>query len=117
MSTPDLFDWGAQQQRVLDREEDGAPESALQARFEAFHRDNPHVYAKLVQLTREARAVGHQLVGIGMLWEVMRWQLWMQTKSGDGLKLNNNHRSRYARLIMTQEPDLAGVFETRELRS
>ncbi|MCL6455085.1 MAG: hypothetical protein K6T78_15875 [Alicyclobacillus sp.] len=25
-------------------------------------------------------------------------------------------RSRYARLIMDQEPDLAGIFETRELR-
>jgi hypothetical protein len=88
----------------------------LQARFEAFHAENPHVYAVLVRLAREARAVGHERVGIATLFEVARWQISMSTSDPD-FKLNNSFRSRYARLIMEQEPDLAGIFETRELRS
>ena len=29
-------------------------------------------------------------------------------------KLNNNFTAHYARLLMAQEPDLEGFFETRE---
>lgn len=31
--------------------------------------------------------------------------------------INNSFRSRYARLIMANEPDLVGLFETRQLRT
>lgn len=91
--------------------------SDLQADFERFHRDNPRVYEELVRLARQAVA-GRRLarVGIGMLWEVLRWHFWLQTTDVE-FKLNNNHRSRYARLIMDSEPDLRGVFETRGLKS
>jgi len=121
MPTADLFDWGkaaAVAKEAVDTcgERSRVPESELQARFEAFHAANPRVYATLVRLAREARAVGHQRVGIAMLFEVARWQLSIQT-TGDDFKLNNSYRSRFARLIMAQEPDLAGVFETRELLS
>lgn len=112
MSQMHLLDWAPPPAPEVDDEE-----SRLERAFRAFHEESPHVYAKLVQLAREARAVGQQRVGIGMLWEVLRWQLFVATTSDDGFKLNNNHRSRYARLIMAQEPDLADVFETRELRS
>lgn len=116
-----LFDWAAAadlaKTAVEERgERTRLPESELQARFEAFHAANPRVYATLVRLAREAHAVGHQRVGIAMLFEVARWQLSVVT-TGDDFKLNNSWRSRYARLIMAQEQDLAGVFETRELLS
>jgi hypothetical protein len=87
----------------------------LQRAFEAFHAANPQVYATLVRLARGYFTAGRH-VGIGHLWEVMRWQRWVETR-GDFFRLNNNWRSRYARLIMEQEPDLAGYFETRRLRS
>lgn len=116
-----LFDWAnaatRAQQAVEERgERTRLPESELQARFEAFHAANPRVYATLVRLAREARAVGHQRVGIAMLYEVARWQLSIAT-TGDAFKINNSWRSRYARLIMSSEQDLADVFETRELLS
>ena len=38
----------------------------------------------------------------------------MELRKGKDFKLNNNYVSRYARLIMAQEADLEGVFETRE---
>lgn len=89
-------------------------ESRLERAFVDFHANNPHVYERLVKLARDLVARGHRKLGIGMLYEVVRWMQYMETTDTD-FKLNNNHRSRYARLIMSQEPDLAEVFETREL--
>lgn len=88
----------------------------LDLEFEAFHRANPRVYATLARLARQAVAAGKRRVGIKMLWEVMRWEMWITT-TDDAFRLNNNWPSRYARLLMQREPDLAGLFETRELRS
>jgi hypothetical protein len=90
-------------------------ESRIDRAFAEFHAANPDVYRCLVSLARDLRARGHQRLGIGMLFEVVRWQRHMTTVDADGFKLNNNYRSRYARLIMADEPDLAGAFELREL--
>lgn len=92
-------------------------ENKLAAGFLAFHEANPRVYEELVKLARQAKAKGRAKIGIGMLWEVLRWHFWLETKGDEEFKLNNNYRSRYARLIMGLEADLVGVFETRELRS
>lgn len=84
--------------------------------FRQFHEQNPHVYKELVALALRLRAKGHDRIGIGMLFEVLRHERMLHTTDPEGFKLNNNYRSRYARLIMEQEPALAGVFELRELR-
>lgn len=82
-----------------------------------FHLDNPHVYDKLVSLAREARRKGHKKIGIKMLFEVVRWEHMMKTSDAhSSFKLNNNYHSYYARLIMSENPDLAGIFETRTLK-
>ncbi|MGB5760820.1 MAG: hypothetical protein WBM50_28150 [Acidimicrobiales bacterium] len=88
------------------------PQGSIEANFLAFHEANPWVYTALVRLARD---MNRRPIGIGMLFEVIRWQYARATVSDDGLRLNNNFRSRYARLIMEQEPDLAGVFQIREL--
>lgn len=110
-STLDLFESLANQALVDD-------EATIEAAFRAFHAANPHVYTTLVRLAREAKAAGRARIGIGigMLWEVMRWHLYLETK-GDEYQLNNNFRSRYARLLMEREAELAGLFETRVLRA
>lgn len=88
----------------------------LEQAFRDFHRSNPAVYTRLVGLCRQARARGRNKVGIGMLFEVLRWDHLLRTNAED-FKLNNNHRAYYARLIMERESDLRGIFETRELRA
>lgn len=88
----------------------------IDADFLAFHSANPHIYDALVSLARRAKAAGRRKAGIGMLWEVLRWDIFIRT-TGTEYKLNNNYRSRYARLIMHREPDLADFFETRVLTS
>ena len=91
-------------------------ESAADRRFHEFHRDNPDVYRELMHLVREAMRRGRKKMGIKMLWEVVRWNRFLRTND-EQYKLNNNYHSRYARLIMQKEPGLAGIFDTRELKS
>jgi hypothetical protein len=90
--------------------------SALDLAFWTFHASNPAVYETLARLARDALARGKRRIGAKALWEVMRWEVWLATE-GDEFNLNNNHTSRYARLLMARETDLRGVFVLRELRS
>jgi DNA-directed RNA polymerase specialized sigma24 family protein len=110
---PSLFDHGMAPVPVAVPSSD-----SIEASFQAFHQANPWVYRALVQLARDLRSRGRRRIGIGMLFEVLRWQ-W-QTSTFDvhsDFKLNNNYRSRYARMIMENEPELADAFEVRRLTS
>jgi hypothetical protein len=84
--------------------------------FEIFHRENPHIYRNLRVLALAAVRSGRPRVGIRLLWEQLRWQYTMNTKHDErDYAMNDHYHSRYARLLMRQEPELAGVFETRRL--
>lgn len=87
--------------------------TSLVQRFRDFHENNPIVYATLVRLAREwVRQTGRRRLGIAALWERMRWELSIKTTE-ESPRLNNDYKAFYSRLIMAQEEDLAGVFETR----
>ena len=90
---------------------------SIEAAFWNFHHNHPEVYAGLVRLTFRAVDAGRERVGIGMLFEVLRWEWVVQglPDESEEFKLNNNYRSRYARMIMESEPGLEGVFEIRRL--
>lgn len=92
---------------------------SIAARFAEFHAANPHIYAEIVKMARRARARGAERIGIKMLWEALRWQLAVETGrvDGDTFRLNNVFTAHYARLVMEQEPDLRGIFETRERKA
>ena len=92
-------------------------ERSIQEQFFHYHLAHPEVYRTLVALARKMRARGVHHVGIGHLWEVMRWTLWVEGGSTEGYRLNNNYRSRYARFIMEQEQDLADFFTVRVLKA
>lgn len=85
--------------------------------FAEFHRTHPEVYDELLRLARRWRAAGHTRCSINMLFEIVRYESGLLSASNGAPALNNNLRSRYARLLMWNEPDLAGFFETRQLRS
>lgn len=88
--------------------------SVLEKQFLAFHRENPHVYDKLVELAFLLKDKKHKKIGIAMLFEQLRWLHAMQTSDMGGFKLNNNYRAFYARMIMGRNPALDGFFEIRE---
>jgi hypothetical protein len=95
----------------------GPPEGlTIEQAFRQFHFENPHVYDELLVLTRQAHRRGVRRLGIGMLFEVLRWRHALRT-GGDEFKLNNNYRSYYARLLMLRNPELEGIFETRRLHT
>ena len=81
--------------------------------FYTYHQDNPQVYDSLVTLARELRRVGRDRIGMGMLFEVLRWHYLLQVKTDEQFKLNNNYRAFYSRLIEEQCPDLRGAFTKR----
>jgi hypothetical protein len=81
--------------------------------FAEFHEANPHVYDELVKAARLFREqTGRDKCGMSLLFGRARWVLSLQT-SGDAFRLNNNFVPFYSRLVMAQEPDLAGMFDTR----
>tara|TARA_A100001015_G_scaffold313061_1_gene419453 strand:+ start:267 stop:581 length:315 start_codon:yes stop_codon:yes gene_type:complete len=90
----------------------------IRQRFYVFHTENPHVYRALVRLARELAGQGHRRLGMKMLFEVLRWQSMITTVNtdGSGFKLSNDYTAYYSRLIMSQEPDLQGIFKTKELQ-
>ncbi len=90
--------------------------ATIQEQFLAFHAANPHVYTELRRMAVNLKGQGTMRYGIGSLFEVLRWRYAMQTQ-GSAFKLNNNWRSRYARLLMDEVAELDGFFETRELQS
>ena len=82
--------------------------------FAAFHEENPQVYLWLRDQALHLVRLGHRKrFGIRTLWEALRWQR-LRTSCSDGeYKLNNNYTRFYARLLMENEPELAGLFQTR----
>ncbi|MFJ8314235.1 MULTISPECIES: hypothetical protein [unclassified Streptomyces] len=89
---------------------------SIQERFEAFHQLNPWILEKLEALTRDCVDRGLKRVGIGMLFEVLRWQYGRATR-GEPWKLNNDFRSRYARRLLDLYPEWSSLFETRRIRT
>lgn len=89
----------------------------IQQRFEAFHAQHPEVYDKLVDLARMVRRRGLSHYSVYALYNRVRWHFTIERDMGEDFKLNNNYQPYYARLIMAEHPDLAGLFELRELRA
>lgn len=91
---------------------------SINQRFLDFHAANPSVYTELCDMARQLKARGYHRIGIELIWSAFRWNRMMRTTADEyGFKLNDHFRSRYARLIMATEPDLADFFHTRVLRT
>lgn len=89
---------------------------SIEQSWRKFDAENPIVYQTLIRLTRQAQDRGVQHLGIGLLWEVMRWEMLIAV-SGDDFKLNNNYRALYARKLMRDFPEFRDMFRTRARRA
>lgn len=91
------------------------PRERIRDYFERFHDANPQVYARLRDISLAMRRRGLEHWGSRAAWEILRYQ-GIVTNGGDGYKLPNVCLPHYARLLMEQEPELAGFFKTCKLR-
>ena len=91
------------------------PQLTVRERFERFHQTNPQVYTALVQLALQLKRRGVAKYGVKALFETLRFHYALHTQ-GERFKLNNYFTSFYARLMMINEPELDGFFETRRMR-
>lgn len=87
---------------------------SAQARWLAFHRENPQVYEALRRLALQAKRAGKR-VGMRCLWERLRWEVYVEVPhpAGNDFRLNDHFPPHYARLLMDREPELRGFFEVR----
>jgi hypothetical protein len=93
-------------------------DQTIDQKFAEFHAHNPNIYARIVELLREAQRAGRQRVGIKLLIEVLRWEHYVYTKRPENeFKLNNSLGSRYARKVIDEHPDLGALLQTRRLRA
>jgi len=93
------------------------PLDRVEQSFREYHAGHPWVYERLVETVRWYAGRGRKR-GVGFFFEVLRHEMFMgDTHDADGFKLNNNFRSRYARLIEDRCPDLRGYFRKRRLRA
>ncbi|MFZ9656803.1 MAG: hypothetical protein ACO29V_14195, partial [Limnohabitans sp.] len=84
----------------------------------AFFRRNPQVYAAFRKIAYQAVIAGKQRCSQRLLWERLRWELYMTGDEAD-YALNNNY-VRYAarRLVDEAGEDLPeGFFQFRERRT
>ena len=89
----------------------------LDERFAEFHHMNPDVYRTIVAFAYQWKQAGHDKCSMKMLFEVLRWQRGIDTRSYAGLALNNSYTSRYTRLVHANERALNGFFNTRSLEA
>jgi hypothetical protein len=107
-----------QQRSLFDRHDEL---SLLEEKFWQFHHANPQIYEWLKKFALEWQASNPKsLCSIAMLYERVRWEVNIYPAKvlgqKDALRLNNNHKAYYARLLEEHEPDLKGIFRMRKQR-
>lgn len=87
----------------------------LADRFEAWHAANPHV-ADALEVLAAAWLENHEHVGMGALYERLRWESGIQTE-GDAYKLNNSYRAFHSRVLLDRHPAWTGRIRIREQKA
>lgn len=88
----------------------------IERKFNEFHANNPWVYDRLRDMALRLKRSGRTSYGIAALFEVLRYEYAIVTISDDGLKLNNNYRALYSRMLAQREPELRTFFLMRQRR-
>ncbi len=84
--------------------------------FERFDAENPVVWAKFKEFTRQAIDAGLKHFGVAAIWERLRWWSAFETV-GDPFKLNNNWRAWFSRKFAEEFPIHAKFFLTRDAKA
>lgn len=102
MNDPTLFD---------DNDE------TIQARFEQFLAENPHVYRLFRQYAEQLLARGWDRYSADAILHRIRWHLNVEVAGDPAPKLNDHFTSRLARKLAGEDERFRSFFEFRRLRS
>lgn len=86
-------------------------------RFETYHSKHPELYKSLVANSKDLRARGFRHYSIKTLICIARWHLEITPDVDETYRISDAYTSRYARLIMSQEPELTDFFHLRPLKT
>ena len=102
-------------QQRLPFETRGLP---IQQRFEVFHAHNPRVYELFRRFAREAKGAGRARFSADAILHRVRWEVTFNPddRLGEAFKINDHFSSRYARLLIAEDPAFEGFFQLREIR-
>ena len=83
-----------------------------------FHLAHPQIWRLFVKFTREIADRGFKNYSAQAIFERIRWETDQADDEGRStFKLNNNHRSFYARWYMNTFPEHRGFFRIRAMAS
>ncbi len=85
--------------------------------FFEFHRLNPHIYELYKEYAFKAIEAGFKRYSVTAIMNVIRWERNVKSNDFESFKMNSVYTSRYARLLMYNEPALRGFFEIRKLKT
>jgi hypothetical protein len=88
------------------------PGDKLEEAAMAAYREQPGLLGAVIRVSLEMKRAGLRRWSINAAFEVVRYQYVLA--GGRVYKVNNNHRSFFARWIMRDIPELAAFFGTRE---
>jgi hypothetical protein len=99
----------------------------IAARFDAFHKDNPHIWILFCRFAYEAIRGGVPRFSARFICERIRWEVRTTTSAagagmpgpatGRAFKINNDFTSRYGRKFKDDFPHLAHYLELRSLKT
>lgn len=86
-------------------------------RFKAWLARNSDIIEVYKKFAMQVKSAGYSRYGIAAITERVRWHYQFERDVHEDFKINNNYRSRMARLLMEQYPELDGFFEIRKLKT
>lgn len=88
----------------------GSRQEQIFRRFVEFHKANPEVWRLFKRFAFETISRGFQHYSSYAVFERIRWHVNIETRTFDGLKLNNDFRPYYSRLFEVAHPEHNGFF-------
>jgi len=89
-------------------------DNSKQTKFEAFHRENPKVYALYKKIALALIAAGKKRIGSKHIIELIRYESSIRT-NGQDYKICNNHTPYYARRFVRDFPQHFDKFKFMQL--
>ncbi len=88
---------------------------SVRDRFVIYHRDNPRIFELFKKFAYEALNSGRPRFSSWAIINRIRWEVDIETNSGDGFKISNDFIAYYSRLLIHRHPEFKGFITVRPM--